>query len=232
MQRPPRCPFDIKRCTFPSDAPESARKTHNSTYHSPQPVVFKSEYTIETFVVHRDPSCGYAYPCPHPKCNHASLLASAPKKHHKTCRYFREQYPIGAVLHASPISSEEVNTRTNAISSEGANTRTNAISSEEANTRTNAISSEEANIHPTSAALSSVPVLTSACGHVSDGDGVSDEDGVSDGDGVFDKPAPKAIRNRIFPSPSPHSSRHYSPGIIEHRRLRALDEANTDLKEI
>ncbi|KAF8946145.1 hypothetical protein BGZ47_001215 [Haplosporangium gracile] len=57
-------------------------------YHDPRPVFIPNPIAGRPpLKVQRDPTRGMYYPCPHPKCNHTSILKADPRQHQMVCKY-------------------------------------------------------------------------------------------------------------------------------------------------
>ncbi|KAF9152952.1 hypothetical protein BG015_004383 [Linnemannia schmuckeri] len=75
------------------------------TYHELLPAVILSpDPSLSRITVHRDPNRGMYYPCPHPDCDHTSILRTNPTQHHNHCKFVQRDLNA-AVAAAASIDS-------------------------------------------------------------------------------------------------------------------------------
>lgn len=79
-----KCP-DFFNCSLPKSEQVPA---HMSRYHDPRPTFITNPIAGRPpLKVQRDPARAMHYPCPHPKCDHTSILRTDPRQHQLVCEY-------------------------------------------------------------------------------------------------------------------------------------------------
>ncbi|KAF9542690.1 hypothetical protein EC957_001745 [Mortierella hygrophila] len=84
VPRKTKCP-DFFNCSLPKS---EQIPIHMSRYHDPRPRFIPNPIPGRPPIkVQRDPARAMHYPCPHPKCNHTSILRTDPRQHQLVCEY-------------------------------------------------------------------------------------------------------------------------------------------------
>ncbi|KAG0079724.1 hypothetical protein BGZ90_001862 [Linnemannia elongata] len=79
-----KCP-DFFNCSLPKSEQVPA---HMSRYHDPRPTFITNPIAGRPpLKIQRDPARAMHYPCPHPKCDHTSILRTDPRQHQLVCEY-------------------------------------------------------------------------------------------------------------------------------------------------
>ncbi|KAF8946867.1 hypothetical protein BGZ47_011106 [Haplosporangium gracile] len=93
---------------FNCSLPKGQQNTwHMQTYHELLPAVILSpDPSLPRITVHRDPNREMYYPCPHPDCNHTSILRTNPTQHQNHCKFVQRDLQAAAAAAAIIDSSQ------------------------------------------------------------------------------------------------------------------------------
>ncbi|KAK3822225.1 MAG: hypothetical protein JOS17DRAFT_754149 [Linnemannia elongata] len=79
-----KCP-NFFNCSLPKS---EQIPIHMTRYHDPRPVFIPNPIAGRPpLKIQRDPAQDMHYPCPHPKCNHTSILRTDPRQHQLVCEH-------------------------------------------------------------------------------------------------------------------------------------------------
>ncbi|KAH7030369.1 hypothetical protein BKA57DRAFT_523570 [Linnemannia elongata] len=100
--KPPAC-----EAFFNCSLPEDQQSTwHMKTYHERNPVFLPNpDPSLPRIAVNRDPNRGMYYPCPHPECDHTSILRTNPEQHQNHCKFVQRDRK--AIKAAAAITSPQ-----------------------------------------------------------------------------------------------------------------------------
>ncbi|KAK3841064.1 MAG: hypothetical protein J3R72DRAFT_158496 [Linnemannia gamsii] len=105
----PQC-TDFNNCSLPKN---KQTREHLLTYHDPRPKMLHNlDPTLPPIMVYRDPNQGMYFPCPHPECDHISILRNGPYQHQKHCRFQRHDRQTGAIVTTKTKNTTNTTTAT------------------------------------------------------------------------------------------------------------------------
>ncbi|KAG9061646.1 hypothetical protein KI688_007227 [Linnemannia hyalina] len=95
--------MDFFHCTLPKSQQDTK---HMTIYHDPRPIEIANLLDGgKPIMIHRDPRRKMFFPCPHPECDHSSILRSGPYQHQRHCKYIKRDLQRAAKSKSSRPSS-------------------------------------------------------------------------------------------------------------------------------